>query len=575
MEPTEVTSEPSTGVRATAALDGRLPVTEAARALLRKAFPDHWSFLLGEIALYSFVVLLLTGVFLTFFFRPSMAEAVYDGSYLPLRGVRVSDAYASTLRISFDVRGGLLIRQVHHWSALLFAAAIGVHLLRVFFTGAFRRPRELNWVIGVTLFNLALLEGFSGYSLPDDTLSGTGLRIAEGVLLSLPLVGTYLTFFAFGGEFPGHAVIPRLFTVHVLLVPGLLVALIGAHLTLVVVLKHTQWAGPGRTNRNVVGMPFFPQFMARSVGLMFTVGGVMTLSAFLAEMNPIWRYGSYRPDVAGAGAQPDWYIGFIEGALRLMPAVETGALGHTLSWNVLIPALVLPGLMFGLLYAYPFAERWLDPGPGEHHLCDRPRNKPVRTALGVAGITAYAVLLVAGGNDVIAFAFGISVNALTVVLRAALIVLPAVAFVLTRRLCLALQGRDRSRLLAGDETGRIVQSLDGGYEGRRRPVRPAEREVMLVRDAPVPPPAPQGAPRRERARAAASSWFYRDRVELPASEGESEQVAAVLTAPEHPRGAGDGTAGRTGGRTAGQAAKSPLRRLLRDVMRRRRRRTGR
>ncbi|MGA5820296.1 cytochrome b [Kitasatospora sp. NPDC094028] len=540
---------------------------EGGRALLRKAFPDHWSFLLGELALYGFVVLLLTGVYLTFFFRPSMGEIVYDGSYLPLRGVRVSEAYASTLRISFDVRGGLLIRQVHHWSALLFAAAIGAHLLRVFFTGAFRRPRELNWAIGVTLFSLALLEGFSGYSLPDDTLSGTGLRIAEGVLLSLPLVGTYLTLFAFGGEFPGHVVIPRLFTVHVLLVPGLLVALIGAHLTLVVVLKHTQWAGPGRTNRNVVGMPFFPQFMTRSVGLMFTVGGVMALSAFLAEMNPIWRYGAYRPDVAGAGAQPDWYIGFIEGALRLMPAIETRALGHTLSWNVLLPAVVLPGLMFALLYAYPFAERWLDPGPGEHHLCDRPRNKPTRTALGVAGITCYAVLLIAGGNDVIAFAFGISVNALTDVLRAAFVVLPPLSFMLTRRLCLALQAHDRARLLEGDPTGRIDQALDGGFEGRRRGVRPAEREVMLVRDAPVPPPAPEGAPRRERARAAASSWFYRDRVELPASEMESQRVAAVLTAPEHPR--------TPAGRTARPTAAGPLRRLLRRITRRRRRGTGR
>ncbi|WP_049659411.1 cytochrome bc complex cytochrome b subunit, partial [Kitasatospora sp. MY 5-36] len=517
--------EPSAGERVTARLDGRLPVTEAGRELLRKVFPDHWSFLLGELALYSFVVLLLTGVYLTFFFRPSMNEVVYQGAYLPLDGVRVSEAYASTLRISFEVRGGLMIRQIHHWSALLFASAIGVHLLRVFFTGAFRRPRELNWVIGVTLFNLALLEGFSGYSLPDDTLSGTGLRIAEGVLLSVPLVGTYLTLFAFGGEFPGHDVIPRLFTVHVLLVPGLLLALVGAHLTLVVVLKHTHWAAPGRTNRNVVGMPFFPQFLTRTTGLLFAVGGVMALSAFLAEVNPIWRYGSYRPDVVGTGAQPDWYIGFIEGALRLMPAAETRVLGHTLSWNVLLPALVVPGLLFAALYAYPFVERWLDPGTGEHHLCDRPRNRPTRTALGTAGITVYAVLLVAGGNDVIAYAFGLDVNALTVVLRTALVVLPPVVFLLTRRLCLALQARDRDRLLDGDETGRIDQAQDGGFSGHRRPLPEAERYVLLARAEAEPVTALQGAPRHERVRAAASSWFHRDRVELPATAGESERMA--------------------------------------------------
>ncbi|GAB7184755.1 ubiquinol-cytochrome c reductase cytochrome b subunit [Kitasatospora sp. Ki12] len=559
--------EPSAGERAAVGLDKRLPVMEAGRELLRKVFPDHWSFLLGELALYAFVVLLLTGVYLTFFFDPSMSEVVYEGAYLPLRGVRVSEAYASTLHISFEVRGGLLIRQIHHWSALLFVSAIGAHLLRVFFTGAFRRPRELNWVIGVTLFNLALLEGFSGYSLPDDTLSGTGLRIAEGVLLSVPLVGTYLTFFAFGGEFPGHDIVPRLFSLHVLLVPGLLLALVGAHLTLVVVLKHTHWAAPGRTNRNVVGMPFFPQFLTRTVGLTFAVAGVMALSAFLAEINPVWRYASYRPDVVAAGAQPDWYIGFIEGALRLMPGTETRLFGHTVSWNAFLPALVVPGLLFAVLYAYPFAERWLDPDTGEHHLCDRPRNKPTRTGLGVAGITAYAVLLVAGGNDVIAYTFGLTVEVLTLVLRAALIVLPPVAFLLTRRLCLALQARDRDRLLKGDETGRIDQSHDGGFTGHHRPLPADERFVLLARSSPAPLPAADGAPRRSRVRAAASSWFYRDRVELPSTEAESAHITGVLTAPAHPAAPADQPPppDRTG----------PVSRLLRRLTRRRGRGTGR
>ncbi|MFJ8477470.1 cytochrome bc complex cytochrome b subunit [Kitasatospora sp. NPDC094011] len=558
-------TRPTPAERAVRAVDGRLPLTEAARELLRKVFPDHWSFLLGELALYSFVVLLLTGVFLTFFFTPSMAELVYQGTYLPLRGVRMSEAYASTLRIGFEVRGGLLVRQIHHWAALLFVSSICAHLLRVFFTGAFRRPRELNWVIGVTLFNLALLEGFSGYSLPDDSLSGTGLRIAEGVLLSVPLVGSYLSFFAFGGEFPGHAIIPRLFTMHVLLVPGLLLALVGAHLTLVVVLKHTQWAAPGRTNRNVVGHPFFPQFLARTTGLAFALGGLLALSALLAEINPIWRYSAYRPDIAGAGAQPDWYIGFIEGALRLMPAVETGVLGHTISWNAFLPALVVPGLLFGALYAYPFVERWLTPGGGEHHLCDRPRNKPVRTAFGVAGVTEYAVLLVAGGNDVIAYTFGLSVDSLTWALRAAFVLAPVLAFVLTRWLCLALQARDRARLLAGDPTGRIDQSIEGGFTGRHRPVPAAERYVLLVRDAPRPAEPLPGDSRGERARAALGSWYHGDRVELPATEPEARAVAAVLTAPAHPsRPTVEGPVPQPG----------PLGRLLRAVRPRRRRGRG-
>ena len=167
--------------------DERLGLGTAMKKQLRKVFPDHWSFMLGEIALWSFVVLLLTGVFLTLWFQPSMAEVQYEGSYDQLRGIHMSQAYASTLDISFDVRGGLLMRQMHHWSAMLFIAAMFVHMMRVFLTGAFRKPRELNWVIGGLLILLGILEGFAGYSLPDDLLSGTGLRIADGLVKATPV----------------------------------------------------------------------------------------------------------------------------------------------------------------------------------------------------------------------------------------------------------------------------------------------------------------------------------------------------------------------------------------------------
>src|SRR6516225_977967 len=187
-------------------LDDRLRAARATTAFLRKLYPDHWTFLLGEIALYSFVILLLTGTFLTLFFQPSMSEVVYHGVYTPLRGVRMSAAYASTLNISFDVRGGLLMRQVHHWAALLFMAAIFVHMLRIFFTAAYRKPRELNWLIGIVMLTLGLLEGLFGYSLPDDLLSGTGLRITQGVIQSIPVIGTYFAYFLFGGAFPGHII---------------------------------------------------------------------------------------------------------------------------------------------------------------------------------------------------------------------------------------------------------------------------------------------------------------------------------------------------------------------------------
>ncbi|MFF4020920.1 cytochrome bc complex cytochrome b subunit [Streptomyces sp. NPDC001843] len=458
-------------------LDARLPLYEGG-GLLRKAFPHHWSFFLGELALYSFVVLLLTGVWLTLFFHPSMTEVVYNGSYRPLDGVRMSEAYRSTLHISFDVRGGLLIRQLHHWAALVFVAAIGTHLLRIFFTGAFRRPRELNWMIGVTLFLLALAEGFAGYSLPDDLLSGTGLRIAQGVMLSIPVVGTYIAMFAFGAEFPGHDLIPRLYALHILLLPGVLLALVSLHLILVVYLKHTQWAGRGRTERNVVGKPMVPQFSATSGGLFFMVSGVLTLLAGLAQINPVWVYGPYRPDIVSTGSQPDWYVGFLEGSLRLVPPWETAVAGHTVMWNVLLPAVVLPLALFAVLYAYPFLEARVTGDHREHHLCDRPRDVPVRTGLGVAAICFYGVLLAAGGNDVLAHTFKISLNALTWTFRIALLVLPPLAFFVTRAVCHALREADMERLTQGEETGEIRQTIAGGYVETSVPIDQEQRYVL-------------------------------------------------------------------------------------------------
>ncbi|MBE0975163.1 cytochrome b, partial [Escherichia coli] len=245
-------------------VDTRTGMSPIVKFFARKIFPDHWTFMFGEVALYSFVILLLSGAFLTFFFDPSMSEVVYNGAYAPLRGIEMSAAYASTLDISFDVRGGLFMRQLHHWAALLFVAAMSVHMLRVFFTGAFRRPRELNWLVGCFLLMAGWAAGFTGYSLPDEVLSGNGLRIIDGILKSLPLVGTYLSAFFFGGEFPGHSVIGRLYALHIMIVPAAILLLIGIHLFMVVVHKHTQYPGPGRTEDNVVGYPVGPVYAAKA-----------------------------------------------------------------------------------------------------------------------------------------------------------------------------------------------------------------------------------------------------------------------------------------------------------------------
>src|SRR3954453_13285912 len=362
--------------------DERSGLAGLAKKQIRKVFPDHWSFMLGEIALWSFVVLLVTRTFLTLWFKPSMGEVVYNGTYDRLRGVTMSEAYASSLHISFDVRGGLLLRKVPPWAPMLFTASMLVHLMGVYFHGAFRKPRELNWVIGTLLLLLGTLEGFTGYSLPDDLLSGTGIRAADGFMKSMPVVGTYMSFFLFGGEFPGDSIIPRLYTVHVLLIPGILLALIGAHMLLLVYHKHTQWPGPGRTEQNVVGYPMLPVYMAKAGGFFFVVFGVLGLMGALMTINPVWRFGPYNPAEVTAGSQPDWYMGWPDGALRIMPNWETHLWNNwTLSWNVFLPIIVLPGLVFTVVMMLPFLEQWITGDKREHPLLQRPRNAPTRTAL--------------------------------------------------------------------------------------------------------------------------------------------------------------------------------------------------
>ncbi|WP_234317237.1 cytochrome b [Streptomyces sp. NRRL WC-3744] len=534
------------GERLVTALDQRLPVTSAGREFLRKSFPDHWSFLLGELALYSLLVLVLTGVYLTLFFHPDMTEQPYTGSYAPLRGTMTTDAYASVLHISFDVRGGLLIRQLHHWASLVFVAAIGVHLLRIFLTGAFRRPREINWTVGVTLFLLALLEGFCGYSLPDDLLSGTGLRTSQGIVLSIPVVGTYLSFLLFGGQFPAHDIISRLYVVHVLLVPGLLLALVGVHLTYIVVHKHTQWPRPGRTNRNVIGKPLFPQYAAKSAGLFFLLAGVLTLMSALFQINPVWAFGPYRADQVSLDSQPDWYVGYLEGALRLMPAAETDLAGHTIAWDVFLPGVMLPAVLFLVLYGYPFFERWLTGPRPEQHLCDRPRNQPTRTALGAAAVSVYGVLLMAGGQDVLAYRFDLPVELLTRTFRAAVFVVPFVVYHATKRACLGLQAADRRRLLDGAATGEVRRTAGGGYEEAYTLLSREEAYRILVRDTPRPRAEGTEAWRwfhRHRLRNALSRWYFARSVEMPATGWQRRRVDHVRAAP----GETSEEAGETGG----------------------------
>jgi ubiquinol-cytochrome c reductase cytochrome b subunit len=460
-------------------VDDRTGAAKWMKKNLTKVFPDHWSFLLGEIALYSFIILLLSGTFLTFWFDPSMKEVVYNGSYEPLQGIKMSAAYASTLDISFEVRGGLLMRQIHHWAALIFMVGIVVHLMRVFFTGAFRKPREFNWIIGVGLLTLGIVEGFLGYSLPDDLLSGTGIRIAEAIIQALPVVGSYLSYFAFGGAFPGELFISRIYTVHILLLPGIFLALITVHLMLVWYQKHTQFPGPGRTEQNVVGYPLMPVYMAKAGGFFFIVFGVTAFLGAVASINPVWLYGPYTPGQVSAGSQPDWYMGWLDGLVRMAPPLETYFFGYTISWNILIPGLILPGIMFTGLALYPFIESWATGDKREHHLLDRPRNAPNRTAIGAMALTFTLVSLINGGNDLIAVTFDLTINQMMWFSRIAIIVLPPIAFIVTKRLCLSLQRADRDLVLHGRETGRLVRMPNGEFIEVHEPIS-AEKAWLLT-----------------------------------------------------------------------------------------------
>ena len=456
--------------------DERLHAAHFARKAVNKAFPDHWSFMLGEIAMYCFVILVATGVYLTLFFQPSHASTVYHGSYAPLRGLEMSRAYASAVDLSFEVRAGLLMRQMHHWAALVFLWSIVAHVCRIFFTGAFRRPREINWLVGVTLLVLVILNDFLGYSLIDDLLSGTGLRIAYGILQSIPVVGTWLAYLLFGGPFPGDAIIPRLFIVHVLIVPLLIFAVLGAHLSIVWRQKHTNFPGPGRRDDNVVGSHLWPTYTAKSIGLFAIVTGVIALMGAFLQINPIWLYGPYHPAAVTTYAQPDYALGWVEGAMRLFPGWEI-TIAHTYRIPAAFwPAVVFPTITFLVLYAWPFLDKRFTHDRAEHHVIDRPRDRPGRSAFGLAVLTFYAILLLAGSQDIIASQLNTTIAPITWTLRIGVLVVPVFVGLFSLKLL-----RDLNRSHEQPEAPDVpVEALEVRREPEANPQRGVVAEVLAL-----------------------------------------------------------------------------------------------
>lgn len=441
--------------------DERLGAASFARRSLRKVFPDHWSFMLGEVALYCFIILVLTGTFLAFFYVPEVSRTTYRGPYRALQGLQVSRAYGSVLRLSFEVRAGLVFRQIHHWAALVMVGAVAAHAVRIFFTGAFRKPREINWILGVTLLLLTLFVGFSGYSLPDDLLSGTGLRIMYSVVTSVPVIGPWVAFLLFGGEYPAPDILHRLFVIHIMILPALIAIVLSAHLAIVWRQKHTHFPGPGRTEGTIQGERLWPRYAMKSVGLFFIIAAVLAMLGGLAQINPVWLYGPYSAHVVSGGSQPDWYFGWLEGALRLFPNWEVRGFGFDVP-NAFFPGVVLPGVIFTGMYLWPWIERARTGDREAHDLLQFPRDAPFRTAFGIAVIAFMVILTIAGGNDVIAAALGVSVETITRSLRVAVIIGPMLAFFVAHRVADELRRRG-IHPVSGARPVVVRRSAAGGF----------------------------------------------------------------------------------------------------------------
>ena len=446
-------------------VDERIGSSKFLTSVLDKIFPDHWSFMVGEVAMDSLIVLIATGVYLTFFFVPSQQDVIYAPTsghvYAPLVGQHMSAAYQSVINISFNVRLGLLMRQAHHWAALIFLAAVVFHMCRIFFTGAFRKPREVNWIIGLTLWMIVMLEGFSGYSLPDDLLSGTGIRVIYSIVEGIPFVGTWIAYAGWGGRYPGDVFIPRLFVIHEFLFPALIVGLLTAHLMILWRQKHTDFPGEGKTETNIKGSRIWPQYAFKAAGLAMIVSGVIFGLAGLIQINPVWLYGPYNPYTVSAGSQPDWYVGWLDGSVRLWPHWEFRSFGHEIA-NPVFPGLLIPGLVFTIMYLWPWIDKMVYNDYGAHNLLDRPRDKPFRTGVGVAAIMFFLDLTLACATDLLANDTHIAFERLIEILQYGVFVGPIVGFAIAYKACKALQRTD-AHPIQKPVGGIIVRDALGAY----------------------------------------------------------------------------------------------------------------
>ena len=417
-------------------LDDRLGLGEA-QTFLGKAFPAEDSYLLGEVAAFCFLLLVLTGVFLGFFFEPSTSDVEYTGSVAQYQGQEMPEAFVSVLNITYDVPFGMLIRRMHHWAAHLFVASIGLHMLRVFFTGAYRNPREINWVVGSGLAGLSMFAAYTGYALPFDEFASTAVGIGYNVASSVPILGDPLAQIVFGGEFPSSATIPRLFFLHVLLIPIAIAGLLGLHMVILIRQKHTEAPREADVGGRepvdsdddsvVVGLPMVPNQAAVSAVVFFLTLAVLSLLAGFLPVHNIAEYGPMDPASTPSLIMPDWFLMWGYGFLKLVPSwMSFDLLGIHVS-SEFLGGLVLPGLVFVALVAWPFVDYEEEPV----HFGANPLERPFPTAVGVAGIVFIMVASIAGMDVIVAEILHTTTAALKPFLIGLLVLAPLAAGAIT------------------------------------------------------------------------------------------------------------------------------------------------
>ena len=373
-------------------IEERLELEKFARRYLKKAFPTHPTFLCGEMALFSFVMLVITGIFLGLSYEPSVREVNLFGRFVPA-------AYASVVKIDLS-SFGLITRRVHHWSAMLMIASVLLHLMRVYFTGCYKNPREINWIIGLILFGATFFASFTGYLLPYSEFSVTATSIGYYIAKSIPWLGNWISRLIFCGSFPADETIPRFFFMHVMLIPLTLITLIAIHMVILVKQKHSEprhnLSRPeSRGGKRLIGIPLWPNQVLISFCFFFFMAFVIFFIAVLLPANPVENYGP--PGPGTPIMRPDWYFLAIYGLLKLIPGtLHFDLLGAKITSET-VGGVFFPGLAAILLIVLPFIDRRSKP----QYYMDNPLDHPFRTSIGIMGLSLSAMLVLAGYIDIL------------------------------------------------------------------------------------------------------------------------------------------------------------------------------